>query len=146
MEYDDETGQFVIKAQAVCFPMLVHEIVKGLYEIVSTSGFGADKAKNQAIVGAVDKLENEPEDLRYGKFIYDAITKLYNDNTEVNDPRIRELFFTEIYKMDDSEFFDFIENAINNELTPNQVKWAKNTMKDVESDLKKDDTGLEDLD
>jgi len=93
----------------------------------------------------VDTLENEPEDLRYGKFIYDAITKLYNDNTEVNDPRIRELFFTEIYKMDDSEFFDFIENAINNELTPDQVRWAKNTMKDVESDLKKDDTGLEDL-
>ena len=146
MEYDDETGQFIIKAQAVCFPFLVHEIVKGLYEIVGTSGFGADKAQNQAIVGAVDKIENEPEDLRYGKFIYDAITKLYNDNTEVNDPRIRELFFTEIYKMDDSEFFDFIENAINNELTPDQVKWAKNTMKDVESDLKKDDTGLEDLD
>ena len=146
MEYDDETGQFIIKAQAVCFPMLVHEIVKGLYEIVGTSGFGADKAKNQAIVGAVDTLENEPEDLRYGKFIYDAITKLYNDNTEVNDPRIRELFFTEIYKMDDSEFFDFIENAINNELTPDQVRWAKNAMKDIESDLKKDDTGLEDLD
>ena len=146
MEYDDETGQFIIKAQAVCFPMLVHEIVKGLYEIVGTSGFGADKVKNQAIVGAVDTLENEPEDLRYGKFIYDAITKLYNDNTEVNDPRIRELFFTEIYKMDDSEFFDFIENAINNELTPDQVRWARNAMKDIESDLKKDDTGLEDLD
>ena len=145
MEYDEETGQFIIKAQAVCFPLLVHEIVKGLYEIVGTSGFGADKAQNQAIVGAVDKIENEPEDLRYGKFIYDAITKLYNDNVEVNDPRIRELFFAEIYKMDDNEFFDFIENAINNELTPDQVRWAKNTMKDVESDLKKDDTGLEDL-
>ncbi len=78
MEYDEENEQFVIKARAICFPMLVHEIVKGLYEIVGTEGFGADKAKNQAIVGAVDKLSNEPNDLRFGKFFYDAISKLYN--------------------------------------------------------------------
>ena len=38
----------MIKAKAICFPMLVHEIVKGLYEIVGTEGFGADKEKNQA--------------------------------------------------------------------------------------------------
>ena len=30
-EYDEEADQFVVKAQAICFPMLVHEIVKGLY-------------------------------------------------------------------------------------------------------------------
>ena len=77
MEYDEENEQFVIKARAICFPMLVHEIVKGLYEIVETEGFGADKAKNQAIVGAVDKLSNEPRDLQYGKFIYDAINSLF---------------------------------------------------------------------
>jgi hypothetical protein len=34
MEYDEKNDQFVIKARALCFPMLVHEIVKGLYEIV----------------------------------------------------------------------------------------------------------------
>ena len=77
MEYDDENDQFIIKAQALCYPMLVHEIVKGLYEIVGTEGFGSDKEKNQSIINAVDKVSNEPEDLRYGKFIYDAINNLY---------------------------------------------------------------------
>ena len=76
MEYDEENQQFVIKARAICFPMLVHEIVKGLYEIVGTEGFGSDKEKNQSIINAVDKVSNEPEDLRYGKFIYDAINEI----------------------------------------------------------------------
>ena len=125
--------------------MLVHEIVKGLYEIVGTEGFGADKEKNQAIVGAVDKLSNEPRDLQYGKFIYDAISALYNQS-EINDPRVRELFFAELYKSSDDEFFPFIENAINDELTAAQKKWAKDTMSDIAKDLGKDDTGLEDLD
>jgi hypothetical protein len=145
MEYDEENEQFVIKAKAICFPMLVHEIVKGLYEIVGTEGFGSDKEKNQAIVGAVDKLSNEPRDLQYGKFIYDAISKIYNDSN-VDDPRVRELFFAELYKSPDDEFFPFIENALNDELKPLQKKWAADTMKDIAKDLTKDDTGLEDLD
>ena len=145
MEYDEENQQFVIKAKAICFPMLVHEIVKGLYEIVGTEGFGSDKEKNQAIVGAVDKLSNEPRDLQYGKFIYDAISKIYNDSN-IDDPRVRELFFAELYKSPDDEFFPFIENAINDELKPLQKKWAADTMKDIAKDLTKDDTGLEDLD
>jgi hypothetical protein len=145
MEYDEENEQFVIKAKAICFPMLVHEIVKGLYEIVGTEGFGADKEKNQAIVGAVDKLANEPRDLQYGKFIYDAINKIYAD-ANIDDPRVRELFFAELYKTPDAEFFPFIENALNDELKPLQKKWAIDTMKDIARDLTKDDTGLEDLD
>ena len=145
MEYDEENEQFVIKAKAICFPMLVHEIVKGLYEIVGTEGFGADKEKNQAIIGAVDKLSNEPNDLRFGKFFYDAISKLYNES-DIDDARVRELFFAEVYKLDEDEFLSFVENAVNDELTNDQKQWALNTMKDIEKDLRKDDTGLEDLD
>ena len=42
MVYNEENEQFVIKARALCFPMLLHEIVKGLYEIVGTEGFEKD--------------------------------------------------------------------------------------------------------
>ena len=47
MEYDEEEEQFIIKANAICFPMLVHEIVKGLHEIIGTEGFGPDKRKSR---------------------------------------------------------------------------------------------------
>jgi len=145
MEYDDENDQFIIKAQAMCFPMLVHEIIKGLYEIVGTEGFGSDKEKNQSIINAVDKVSNEPEDLRYGKFIYDAINDLYI-SSDADDPRVRELFFASVYKLSDNEFFPFVENAINDSLTPNQKRWAEMEIKDITRDLRKDDTGLQDLD
>lgn len=138
MEYDEEAEQFVIKAKALCFPMLVHEIVKGLYEIVGTEGFGSDKEKNQDIVNAVDKISNEPNDLRFGKFLYDAISKIYNES-DVDDARVRELFFAALYKLSDDEFFPFIENAVNDELTSSQKQWAIGEMKDIEKDLKKDD-------
>lgn len=143
-EYNEETGNFIIRARAMCFPMLVHEIVKGLYEIVSLQGFGPDKEKNQSVAKNVDKLEDEPEDMRYGKFIYDAVNNIYLDS-DYNDPRIREFLFAEIYKLSDDDFLTFIENAINGELTSSQKRWAMNAMRDISRDLGKDDTGLEDL-
>ena len=108
-------------------------------------GFPGDFAgKNKSIIGAVDKLSNEPNDLRFGKFIYDAISKLYNESN-IDDDRVRELFFAEVYQLDDDEFIPFVENAINDELTLSQKKWATDTMRDIKIDLKRDDTGLEDL-
>lgn len=134
IEYDQEAEQFVIKAQAINFPMLVHEIVKGLYEVIATAGFTTNKAKNQAMVNAVDKLENEPRDLQYGKFIYDALNNIYNES-DINDPRVREFFFQEINQLPESQFFSFIENAINDELTPQQKGWANKTLIRLQGEL-----------
>jgi hypothetical protein len=145
MVYDEESDQFVIKARALCFPMLVHEIVKGLYEIVGTQGFGQDKEQNKAVIGAVDKISNEPRDLQYGKFIYDKLNDLYFESN-IDDARVRELFFTEVYKLDENEFISFIENVLNDKITSTQKNWAMGEMKNIAKDLTKDDTGLEGLD
>jgi hypothetical protein len=141
-DFDEETGVLTIRATAMCFPILVHEIVKGLYEILSLQGFGPDAEQNQAVVAKVDKLTNEPNDFRFGKFIYDAINKLYISGN-INDERVRELFFAELYKIDDeTEFVEFIENLVTNKLNPAQKKWALGTMNDLEKRLKSEDAGI----
>ena len=128
VDWDDEEGTLVIKAKAIIFPILIHELVKGLYEILSLQGFSGDAEKNKQIVAKVDKATNEPEDLRYGKFIYDALAKHIIDSPY--DPtKLRELFFIEVYKLPDTEFHEFIENSINDDLSPSEKLWVKNTLK-----------------
>ena len=90
-------------------------------------------------------MSNEPRDFQYGKFIYDKLNDLYFESN-IDDARVRELFFTEVYKLGESEFISFIENALNDKLTPAQRNWAMGEMKNIAKDLKKDDTGLEGLD
>ena len=141
-EFDEETGTLTINATAICFPMLVHEIVKGLYEILSLQGFGTDAEQNKSIVGKADQLAAEPNDMRFGKFIYDAANKLYIESG-IEDDRVRDFFFTELYKIDDeTEFIGFVENLVTSKLTSAQKKWAMDTMKDIERDLKADDAGI----
>jgi hypothetical protein len=128
-----------IRARAVCFPMLVHELIKGYYGILGQSGLKGDRDTKQATVRAVDKLENEPEDIRYGKFIYKAINNIFSAFAESDDSRVQSFFFQDVYKLEDDEFFSFVENAINENLTPQQIDWVQNTISDIETDLRADD-------
>jgi hypothetical protein len=143
--FESEQSNITIQARAINFPMLVHELIKGLYELISLQGFKGDKATNQAVVNKVDLLKHEPEDIKYGKFIYDALNDVFA-SSKYNDPRIREFFFTDVYKLDDNDFLEFIENAINENLTSEQKRWVENTLKSIENDLKSDDynkTGMD---
>ena len=62
--------------------------------------------------------------MRYGKFIYDGLRDLVNEYAEDPD-KVRELFFSEVYKLDSSWFKIFIENAINDQLTSEQKSWVE---------------------
>jgi len=127
-EFDEEEGKLKIRATGLIFPFLVHEIIKGLYEIVSLQGFTKSKEQNQATVAATDKLEYEPEDFAFGTHIQEALEALYN-SANVRDKIAFELFLANLYREDDAAaFVEFIENIINNKLTSSQKRWALNYM------------------
>jgi hypothetical protein len=127
-EFDEEEGKLKIRATGLIFPFLVHEIIKGLYEIVSLQGFTKSKEQNQATVAATDKLEYEPEDFAFGTHIQEALEALYN-SANVRDKIAFELFLANLYREDDAAaFIEFIENVINNKLTSSQKRWALDHM------------------
>ena len=101
--YDFEKEKWVIKARAIVFPVLILEIVKGMYEIIGLFGFD-DLERGEKVVSKVDKIQNEPEDIAYGQLItknlFDIINKLEADVT----PDERDDFLQDIYKLDNSEF------------------------------------------
>ena len=127
--YDEATGKLVIRAKALNFPLLIHELVKGLYEILSLHGFTGDADTNKKIAGKIDKPHNEPEDFQYGPHIYDSLKALVDQSEYKNVPGIRELFFKEIYAMDDYEFVEFMEDVINDRLTTQEKNWINRTLK-----------------
>jgi len=135
-EYDKANKQWIVKARAINFPILIHEIVKGIYSVIGSKGWSKNKALNQASVASVDKLRNEPDDLRYGKFmldaISDAISKFYN-KSNVSDPYVRDVFMAKLVELPYPQLRDFIQNAINDELSAGQEKWAKDTINKISS-------------
>jgi hypothetical protein len=127
-EFDEEEGKLKIRATGLIFPFLIHEIIKGLYEIVSLQGFTKSKEQNQATVDATDQLGYEPEDFSVGTHIQEALERLYNE-ANVRDKVAFELFLANLYREDDAAaFVSFIENIINDKLTSSQKRWALDYM------------------
>jgi hypothetical protein len=124
----DEEGKLKIRATGLIFPFLIHEIIKGLYEIVSLQGFTKSKEQNQATADATDRVEYEPEDFAIGTHIQEALERLYNE-ANVRDKVAFELFLANLYREDDAAaFVSFIENIINDRLTSSQKRWALDYM------------------
>ena len=136
--YHKETNSFTVEAKANTFPILLQELIKGIYEILSLQGFEGSKEENEEVVKHVDTLYNEIEDIRYGKYIYDKINNLLWESGSSEDSRIREYFLMDLYKLPAEDFILFVENLIKGELNAWQVNWAKNTFEDIVIDLKHD--------
>lgn len=136
--YDFEKEKWIIKARAVCFPVLVLEIVKGMYEIIGLFGFG-DLERGEKVVQAVDKIQNEPADIAYGQMItknlFDLINKLESNVT----PDERDDFLQDIYKLSNEEFIKLITNVINNNVDTNQMNMLKGKFSQMRQDKTADD-------
>jgi hypothetical protein len=136
--YDFEKEKWVIKARAIVFPVLILEIVKGMYEIIGLFGFD-DLERGEKVVSKVDKIKNEPEDIAYGQLItknlFDIINKLEADVT----PDERDDFLQDIYKLDNSEFIKLMTNVINNNVPTDQINMLKGMFSQMRSDKKADD-------
>jgi len=76
-EVDEETDPPTVKAKAVTFPLLVHELVKGVYEIFGSHGLPDDPRQQEMILNAEDTLPSEIWDSRLGPIFWEKFMAAY---------------------------------------------------------------------
>lgn len=64
----------VIYAQAMVFPVLIHELVKGVMELLSAHGLPKDKKIGEYVIDKADFLAAEPWDMRLGPALWEQFT------------------------------------------------------------------------
>ena len=76
-EVDEETDPPTVKAKAVTFPLLVHELIKGVYEIFGSHGLPDDPRQQEMILNAEDTLPSEIWDSRLGPVFWEKFMASY---------------------------------------------------------------------
>jgi hypothetical protein len=117
---DDEEGEegeeqpdTKIIATGLIFPILCHEIIKGLEEAKGRAGLPSDPGMREKVLGQTDVLSNEPMQLRIGPEIVEKIRFALPD--DVFDPEYKGLinfFHILLYQIEAKEFLEIIGNAI----------------------------------
>ena len=136
--YDFEKEKWIIKARAIVFPVLILEIVKGMYEIIGLFGF-SDLERGEKVVKFTDKITNEPEDIAYGQLIAKNLQDLINKLEANVTPEERDDFLQDIYKLENKEFIQLMTNVINSNVTSQQMNQLKGMFKQMRQDKTADD-------
>jgi hypothetical protein len=122
--------------------MLVHEILKGYWGILAQTGLKGSGEERQTTVNKVDRLEYEPEDIRYGPILFDKLKIIYKAFTPSDiDPRTLVIFYVSIFKLEPDKFFSFISNVVaDRPLSEEQIAWVEDKLERMQAYLRKKDT------
>jgi hypothetical protein len=106
-EVDDETDPPTIKAKGLFFPVLIHELLKGVYETLGTQGLPDDPKAAEMVMGSEDTLPYEIWDLRLGPVIWEKFVEAYPERLFEDDLReIQNYLFSRFSMLSTEEFFE----------------------------------------
>jgi hypothetical protein len=130
MEDGEEKPDTVIEAQGLIFPILCHEIIKGIEEAKGRHGLPRDPEMAQKVMGQTDTLSNEPMQLRIGPEIVERIRfALPDDIYEPDNKGLINWFHTVLYQIEAQEFLEIIGDAISEESS--KVSKAKSRFNEI---------------
>ena len=120
----------VIKAQGMIFPILCHEIIKGIEESKGRYGLPTSDTMREKVKGAVDILPNEPMQLRIGPEISEKLRLALPDQMfDESNKGLINWFHILLYQVPAQEFLDIIGNAISED--ESKVKKATSRFEEI---------------
>lgn len=129
----DKNPKAVIHAQAMVFPVLIHEIVKGVMELLSAHGLSKDKKLADYVINKADFLAAEPWDMRMGPAIWGRFTAMI----DADDFGLKHHVFAELAALPAKEFHKQMKEIMAG------TKQGSTIIKKIIDDVKRDIQGDE---
>jgi hypothetical protein len=105
-ELDAETDPPTIKARGLVFPVLVHELIKGVMESITNKGLPEDPRSEKMVTDKTDTLAGEIWDLRLGPVIWEKFRESYPDKLAEDEYKhLQNYLISRFTQLDVNEFF-----------------------------------------
>jgi hypothetical protein len=119
-----------IVADGLIFPILCHEIIKGIEESKGRHGLPQDQSMRTKVMGQTDTLSNEPMQLRIGPEIVEKIRVALPDSMfDESNKGLINWFHILLYQIPAEEFLEVIGNAISDD--ESKVKRATSKFEEI---------------
>jgi hypothetical protein len=119
-EVNRDTDPPTIIARGINFPVLVHELIKGIMELFAIQGRPTDEEGNEDaeawsdVESSEDTLEKEMWDLRLGPAIWDRIRRQFPEEilTDENKIELQNYLLVEIFKLPSKQFLVLMKEIL----------------------------------
>ena len=134
-EGGEEKPDTLIIAQGLIFPILCHEVIKGLEEAKGRHGLPQNPELARKVMGQTDTLMNEPMQLRIGPEIVEKIRfALPDEMFDEENKGLINWFHTLLYQIPAQEFLEIIGDVISEDQS--KVKNATKRFEEIMKEAK----------
>jgi hypothetical protein len=111
---EDEDGVAKVVARGINFPVLVHELIKGVLELFAIQGRPEDEEAYDEVESSEDTLEKEMWDLRLGPAIWDRLRNQFPEDILIdeNKKELQNYLLVEIFKLPAKKFLVFMREVL----------------------------------
>ena len=107
------SGKPIIRARGIDFVMLIHETVKGIYELIASRGIPSDTTLASNVFLNTETFEDEAEDFKYGPQIASDLRDFINANRKTDRyPNVREFVFGKMVELPAEEFLKLMKGIL----------------------------------
>ena len=107
------SGKPIIRARGIDFVMLIHETVKGIYELIASRGIPEDSELASNVFLNTETFEDEAEDFKYGPQIASDLRDFINANRKTDRyPNVREFVFGKMVELPAEEFLKLMKGIL----------------------------------
>jgi hypothetical protein len=137
-EVDLQTDPPTVRAKASSFPILVHELLKGVYDILASHGLPDDPRQSEMVLASEDTLPAEIWDIRLGPIFWEKFLEAFPDELFEDDQKmVRNYLISRFSMLTAQEFLDISKSVLAGE--PKGSKFIKDLVDNIVSELKQQD-------
>jgi len=137
-EVDLQTDPPTVRAKGASFPILVHELLKGVYDILGSHGLPDDPRQAEMVKGSEDTLPAEIWDLRLGPIFWEKFLSAFPDKLFEEDHKMIQNYLISRFSMISAEeFLDLSKKILSG--NPEGKKYIQGMVNDIVDSLKEDD-------
>lgn len=118
----------VIKAEAMVFPVLVHELYKGVMEVLSAHGLPTQENIAEYVVGKADFVKAEPDDMRFGTPMW----RRFCDAIPADDFNLKHHVYADVAALPPKEFNSVMKEVLG------KTKRGKAIIAEMVNDIKRE--------
>ena len=122
----EESSDTTIRAYGMIFPILCHEIIKGIKGVNARHGYPQDTEMAQKVLGQTDLLSNEPMQLRVGPEVQELLRMAMPD--AIFKPENKGLinwFEMALFRIEAKEFLGIMADVISEDKAKNKKATAR---------------------
>ena len=142
-EINKDTDPPTVKARGANFPTLVHELVKGVYEVFGTHGLPDDPKQAEMVMAAEDTVPAEAWDLKLGPVFWELLQKSYPIEilTEDDMKYIQHYLFMRLSAMPAEDFFELFREVLEEKPSGKQKiqRMVNEIVRELEENNEEDD-------